>query len=102
MSKPTPDEQAGDGAAERLSEQNPTAKPAVPVLWTEAGYRVTLQKWREKALLRALDALEPMCDLATDETRDPADTADSGLRALLLEYDVLPGLELGKNDENSP
>lgn len=102
MNNQTPDEATADDAAEHLADQTPTAKPAVPVLWTEAGYRVTLQKWREKALLRALDALEPMCDLATDETRDPADMANTGLRDLLREYGVLPGLEPGENDENSP
>lgn len=103
MAERTDDERLHDNAERAAAEQDPTVKrPAVHCIRTVLGWRPVLRKWQENALLRALDAVEPICDLATDITRDPADNIDAAIRDLLREYGVLPGLEPGENDEHSP
>ena len=91
------DKAVTDDAAAVIGEQTPVtiANTAdICLVATAKGYRVKRTAAQLKVLLKALDILDPIADHATDGTSQPAMDAETWLRELLRQYEILPGKPL--------
>ena len=86
-----------DDADAVIGEQTPVEianRTDICLIATAKGYRVKRTTAQLKVLLKALDILDPIADHATDGTAQLATEADTWLRELLRQYEILPGKPL--------